>query len=363
MAHTHIIFLPVILFSLGSPQEENDRYLRLFLEAGERAVQQEWERAEQLYRQVLTLNPGHIASYQGLGRALLEQRRSPEAIPILRKAVELDPSSSTSALYLGLAHFQTTDLGEAVFLLEKAIELGETSTEALLFLCRSYSALERQDRVAECWRGLLSDPLYQTEALFNLAQHDPASHAWALKRLQETAPNSFETLFLFAQALEDQGQFREAANRLLQAIAIRPEGQGLHYKLGRIYIKLADYQRALESFERELERNPSFAPAHLLLGIALTLEGRFEDAEKHLREACRLLPGSAQALYQLGQLLLRTGRLQEAISQLLVALVNEPDLAEAHYALAEAYRRLGKNQLAREHLAVFERLRNQYEQP
>ena len=57
--------------------------------------------------------------------------------------------------------------------------------------------------------------------------------------------------------------------------------------------------------------------------------GRFEEAEKSLREACRLNPADGIARYNLALLLIQRGDIEAALEQLQIALEINPDDADA----------------------------------
>jgi tetratricopeptide (TPR) repeat protein len=80
-------------------------------------------------------------------------------------------------------------------------------------------------------------------------------------------------------------------------------------------------------FEHALRVTQNNHVAHINLGLVLTHEGRFEEAEAHLHEAIRIAPRSALAMGLLGDVLVRTDRPLVALRAYEQALRIHPDSA------------------------------------
>jgi tetratricopeptide (TPR) repeat protein len=63
-----------------------------------------------------------------------------------------------------------------------------------------------------------------------------------------------------------------------------------HVRMGEEYIKKKDYDRAVQEARQVLAKNPTYAPAHVLLGDALAAQGRCTDAAASYGEAQKLDP-------------------------------------------------------------------------
>jgi tetratricopeptide (TPR) repeat protein len=74
-----------------------------------------------------------------------------------------------------------------------------------------------------------------------------------------------------------------------------------------------------------LEERPSFAEAEANLGVALSAQGRLDEGAAHLRRAIALRPGSADAHRNLAQAYARLHRPADAVAQFLESLRYEPD--------------------------------------
>jgi len=94
------------------------------------------------------------------------------------------------------------------------------------------------------------------------------------------------------------------------------------------------------------------AQAAYLLGMAVLLQGRPEDAVPHLRRAVEHDGAMAPALYNLGFALERLERLDEALAAYRRTLAAAPNLADAHNNLGNVLQKLGRHDEA---LTAFEK--------
>ncbi len=137
--------------------------------------------------------------------------------------------------------------------------------------------------------------LSQLVILRKRAGDTPAARV-LLQRLRALYPNHDGILFDYASFLAENGQGRDAEGEL----------------------------RTL------LERSPTHAPAHNLIGqLILKNLGTLEKAEYHLRQAYYLQPSTAFFSVRLAKVLRLLGRWEEAVHFLRIALALEPNNLEA----------------------------------
>jgi protein O-mannosyl-transferase len=98
------------------------------------------------------------------------------------------------------------------------------------------------------------------------------------------------------------------------------------------------------------------ALAHMNLGRALARQGDAAAAERHYREAIRILPAGADARTGLGVLLMQQGRVLEALAEHQEAARRNPASADARFNLGAAEARMGRTAEAESHYAEALRL-------
>jgi Flp pilus assembly protein TadD len=140
--------------------------------------------------------------------------------------------------------------------------------------------------------------------------------------------------------LYQQGNFQQASDRFMHAIAQDPKspegyynlGASLH-KSGTLYNRPADLQQAETVYNQCLERDPNHAECHRALAVLLTETGRQEDAFRLLNNWAAASPQFADPKVELARLLEEVGQPDQAKAQLVNALTVEPHNARALTAL------------------------------
>jgi tetratricopeptide (TPR) repeat protein len=82
---------------------------------------EQFERAEKIYEQIVRLDPRSAEAHSNFGFALYMQGSYLNAIAQFRKALDLDPHLDRTQVLLALSYFDSADLEHAVPLLEKAV--------------------------------------------------------------------------------------------------------------------------------------------------------------------------------------------------------------------------------------------------
>ena len=108
------------------------------------------------------------------------------------------------------------------------------------------------------------------------------------------------------------------------------------------YASPENLSRAESASKRALDLAPHLAEAHASRGLAVSLTGRFEDAEKEFQEAMRLDPKSFEAAYFYGRACSAVGNAAEAAKWFERAVAVRPDDFAAQMLLANSYHVLGR---------------------
>jgi tetratricopeptide (TPR) repeat protein len=97
-------------------------------------------------------------------------------------------------------------------------------------------------------------------------------------------------------SVEDFAPFvRQARDSALQALALDSENPQTHYVLAQTSLWAGDARAATAHARRAIELNGNFALGHFYLGIALSLDGRHEEALEAMETGWRLSPRDPRA--------------------------------------------------------------------
>jgi tetratricopeptide (TPR) repeat protein len=223
------------------------------------------------------LTPDSPTLFAELGKVCLATRRLPEAINCLRRSIALRPDVAATHHTLGLALEQTGNADAALASHRRAIELAPKLAEA---------------------HGRVGD------LLMGKGRRDDAAAAY--ERACTSAPDTTYGLLCGAKAMTLRDRPREAEQRLRRLVA----------------------------------RDASSAEAHLVLGLLLNEDGRFDEAAASFERSLSLAPLQATAHHGL----VSSRRLTEADRPLLariVARLEGPPMADPqrmtlHFAAGKA---------------------------
>jgi tetratricopeptide (TPR) repeat protein len=209
------------------------------------AQSRDYRDAETLYRATIQRNPSSWLAQNNLGRLLLGQGRTDEALAPLEAAARLQPAYAEPFANLGRLHVRRGEHALAVEPLETALKLDPANAPAHYNLGVALQALGRAEAAA--------------------------------------------------------GEFAEAAR--LQPGAAEPE-----FALGNVLQGLGRPGDAIAHYETALRSAPMEAAIHNNLGGALVAAGRLDEAAAHFSEALRLRPDFDQARENLRRLRALRGR-------------------------------------------------------
>ena len=125
-------------------------------------------------------------------------------------------------------------------------------------------------------------------------------------------------------------------------------------------LQIQHWHDSITLFNHTLKVTTRNFVVHNVLGNALALQGRQEEAIAHYAEALRINSQYADAHNNLGNLLARQGKQEEAIAHYAEALRINPQFAEAHYNLGNLLARQGKQEEVFAHYAEALRINPQY---
>ena len=160
-------------------------------------------------------------------------------------------------------------------------------------------------------------------------------------------------------SVEDFAPFvRQARESALRAAALDRENPQVQYVLAQTSLWAGDVRAAIEYASHAIELNANFALGHFYFGIALSLDGRHEEALKAIETGWRLSPRDPRAstwLANKARVFYHLRRYEEAIETALSARRIQPH-AYGLLVLVASYAQLGRNEEVRAALADIDAL-------
>jgi tetratricopeptide (TPR) repeat protein len=269
--------------------------------------------AEQIYRQILAIQPNQADAIHLLGVMAHQAGQHELAVEYIRRAIGLNGNASAFHNNLGEAYRALRRIPEAVACYRRALELKPDHAEAHSNLGAALNDQGKPDEAIACCRRAL-----------------------------ELRPNCAEAHNNLGVAFKDRGSLDDAIACYRRARELKPDFAVAHYNLGNALKDQGNLDEALACYRRALELKPDYAEAHGNLGIALQRQARPDEAIACYRRALELKPDFAAVYNNLGFLLDDQGKLDEAVACYRRALDLKPDYAEAHNNLGAAFKNQGK---------------------
>lgn len=256
------------------------------------------QQAEEIYKEILQVDPNQADALHLLGVASHQQGRNEQAVAYISQAIRNNSERAEFHSNLGEAYRALGRLVEAAAEFQIALRLNPDMPEAHNNLGEVYRA---QNQLADATReyqealrlrpnmadahlnwGLVLHQQNRTEEA--LAQFQQVLHVPAAASLHAKAQHNIGAIF------QNRGELYEAAGRYQEALRLDPGYAIAHNSLGRVFHELGEIDKAMACYQEALRLKPSFAEAHQNAGAIFHEQGDFEQAKACYEQALRLKP-------------------------------------------------------------------------
>jgi protein O-GlcNAc transferase len=257
--------------TVAPSQDETFRRALAALQAGKATG------AERLFKELLSVDPKHVAGLNLLGISLTKLGRLEEAETYFQRALKENAASDATFYNYGI--------------ILKALKRPVDALE------RFSQALAINSKVAETW-------------------------------------NNRGTVF------NDLKRYSEAVDDFDKAISINPKYAEAYYNKGKSLAQLRIYDQSLRAFDAALALRPDLAEASSGRGYIFTELKQYDDAFAAYDTALRLKPDLAEAWRGRGNIFSELKRYDDAFAAYDTALRLKPDLAEVWLGRGEIFSKL-----------------------
>jgi tetratricopeptide (TPR) repeat protein len=237
-----------------------------YLQTGQRAA------AEQMYRYVLELEPGHAEAMHCLGMIAVQAEKPSEAVAWFQRALAADQKNPAYWNNLGVAYNKIAKFPEAAAACRQALNLQPEFAEA---------------------RNNLGIALYH--------QGDVEGAIKAYEQAICLCPGYPEAHCNLGCALKDQGKRDEAIIAFEKSVRLNPNNPESANMAGIAYQEQGNHTRALEYYRHALRLRRGYADAANNVATALKEQGLLDEAVSMYLEVLQLQPNHVFAFYNLSQ--------------------------------------------------------------
>jgi len=266
------------------------------------------------YTQAAALEPNRVDVLITLSRLLALADRTGQAVQRAQRAVQIDAKSAPAHAALSMAydwhgtwlllHGRDTEASEhyekAVSAALEAIQLDPNYPEAHAYLAEAYMDLGRLvDAIESAQQAVEIDPnrpdVQRAVGYVRESQGNYRGAAEAYTEALRTDPNvpylwlALGRNYRILTTLTDAGYFDDAVGAFERAIQIDPNYSPAHDELGWTYYNFQDYRKAAEVLEEAVQVDPDSWSAVNHLGIAYYSNRNYEGAAEVLPRAIELM--------------------------------------------------------------------------
>ncbi len=293
--------------------------------------------AERIYGEVLRQQPNNFDALHLLGVIAFQTRRTERAVELLRKAIRLNPKVAAAHSNLGNALTDLKRSTDALASYDRAIALKSDYAEAYYNRGAALTGLKRPaDALADYDKTIALKPDYAE------AYNNRGNALRELKRPVDALASYDRAIALkpdYAEAYSNRGAAQKdlkcPADALVsydKAIALKPDYAEAYSNRGAALLDLKRPADALVSYDQAIALKPDFAEAYSNRGAALLGLKRPADALVSYDQAIALKPDYAEAYNNRGNALMDLKRPAEALASYEQAIVQRPDYAEANWS-------------------------------
>jgi tetratricopeptide (TPR) repeat protein len=284
------------------------------------------------------------------GRALLFDKKFPEAANLLEQAVRIDPGAAYGFNALGIAYLEQAQYGKAIPAFHDAVRRAQHWSYPLHNVALAYVETgDYQSAIRAYQQAIRLTPQY-SYLPYNLGlvyqrlnRRKDAESAYT--KAEMLAPNSAEPYNALGTLKASEGKRAEAEQLYRQSLQKDPSQLPARHNLALL---LADEKgrekEAIDLWRENLRQSPEYLPSRLSLAGALAAQGDNAAAVEEYRKVLEAKPDYVAARIALADVLIKTNDRDGALDQL--HQVTQQDSRDP--ALFE---RIGDLEAARQHPA------------
>ena len=226
--------------------------------------------AQELYNQVLKIDPNHLFALNNLGIIFKELGQIQKAKNCYERAIRINPNYADALNNLGIIFKELGQIEKAKNCYEKAIRINPNYANALNNLGVVFGKLRDNQKAKDCYeKAIKINPNYAD------------------------AHNNLGILF------KELKNYQKAKDCSEKAIEINPNDARAYNSLGLIYETLGKYRKAKDCFEKAIKINPNYADAHSNLGGIFNNLVENQKAKNYYEKAIKINPDHVLAYWNL----------------------------------------------------------------
>jgi tetratricopeptide (TPR) repeat protein len=342
-----------ILVSMQDLAASGPNPATLFSEGLQAMKNGQLSKAENMFRQVVALDPKSGAAHINLGVAYMRERRWDDALAELHRAETLSPNVPGIQLNIGLAYYRKSDFDAAIAPFSETLKLQPDSLQASYLLGLCYFFTNRYKAAAETLTPIWERESTNLNYLYVLSIAASKSSNAALQkqsfdRMIAIGQNTPEFHLYVGKAWLAGHNTDQALKEFQAAAALKQELPLVHYFLGRTYLERYAYPEAEAELKKDAVIEPEFGYNYEELGLLYAKLDEPGKAEASFRKAIELNQELVNSYFGLAKLYRNAASYPEALEMLDHAEALVPQSASVHYMRGQVLNHLGQRDQSRQ---------------
>ncbi len=329
-----------------------------------RAKQGRVSEAETLFTRAVSAEPRYTGARMNLAFLHMQKREPGKAVVQLKEIVNLEPANAEALVLLGDAYLANNSLAEAEEQYLSALQ-GRLDNAAALLGLAQISRLKGEIREVTIYltriATLAADStspefLYKFASLALQVNMGDAAKS-ALENALKLRPNEPAYMLALGIAWLRKGDLFEAEKLFRRLIQLQPASNQAHVHLGYVLLNQKKYDEAQLWLEKSARSRSPMPEVFYYLGLVAQEQSDDAKAIQLFEKAVQKLPNYAHARIALGASYIKLRNYTRAKEELETAVKLDPEEPKAHYNLALLYARLKDPARAQAEMDIVEKLK------
>jgi len=283
-----------------------------------------WDKAITDYNKAIELKPDYIDAYFNRGVAFSNSKRYQKAIDDFNFVISVKYNKKDIKKERGLAYYFLEEYRKSINDFNTYLQAEPTDYNTMYYQALSYEKLQISDSA-----NFIFDILSNT-------------YPQIIDDITRVASN----LEIIGDYNQSQDFYQQSANLFFNILKIDENNSDAHKRIGVLYGKMGDLNKAFEFLNKAIYLNPQNSGAITDRGYAYTLKGNYIKAMSDYNLAIQIDSNNIEALFNRAMLYDKTGYTQKAINDLNNSILIKSDFGQAYLQRGLILQKTGKLNLA-----------------
>lgn len=269
------------------------------------AANSDYEMVIQACNNILQLSPSHPRALYNAAVASQCLSNHENVIDYCLKLLAIEPENIHASLMAISALYDKGDVEKAISRSQSTIKKSANNAEIILQISRVFRSKKAYQLAREViQKSTATQPLLPALVMelawIDIELTDIQSAESHLQSIVEEYRNKHEFILLQATIYRLKNQFKEGVNYLENRLT-KPDNMtaALVSELARLSMCMANYEKARQLYEYNINHQFNLAESHHNLGNIFELLGEYDNAINSYQRVLSIAPGSAATLYNL----------------------------------------------------------------